>query len=113
MSSRTIDAIERVLAEAEDADDALRAVVSTLVEDPAIAWAGIAFVEQGAMTLGPAAGAPDELRRARVPVLFQGVVVGELWVDGDPDQSLLEQVGARLAPHVLIGWDTGGESWEP
>ncbi len=28
------------------------------------------------------------------------------------DAQLLEQVAARIAPQVLIGWDTGGEAWE-
>ena len=65
------------------------------------------------LPLGPTAGAPDEARRMRVPIVFQGDPVGELWVDGDPDRALLDRVAALIAPLVLIGWDTGGEAWEP
>ena len=113
MSTGAIGAIERLLAESDEADDALRGAVATLVAEPEIDWAGIGFVEGDAIALGPAAGVPDESRRKRVPILFSEALVGELLVDGDVDPSLLEQVAARLAPHVLIGWDTGGEAWEP
>jgi hypothetical protein len=39
--------------------------------------------------------------------------VGELCVDGDVDAQLLGEVATRVAPYVLIGWDTGGARWEP
>ena len=113
MSATPIQAIERLLAETEDADDVLRGTVAALVAEPAVGWAGIAFVEGEAITLGPASGTEDDARRHRVPIVFQGGLVGELWVDGDLDPSLLEQVAARIAPQVLIGWDTGGRTWEP
>ena len=113
MSSGPIEEIERLLAETEEADDVLRGAVSALLGERAVEWAGIAFVEDGPITLGPAAGTPDEARRTRVPVAFHGAVVGELWADGEIDEQLLEQVAQRIAPYVLIGWDTGGETWEP
>jgi putative methionine-R-sulfoxide reductase with GAF domain len=78
-----------------------------------VAWAGIAFFEDGKLVLGPAAGEPHEIRRTRVPIAFRGEPVGELWVDGEADRGTLEQVADRLAAHVLIGWDTRGEQWEP
>ena len=113
MSARAVETIGRLLAETEDADDVLRGAVSALLAEPEIVWAGIAFLEDGAVALGPAAGTEDHERRTRVPVIFQGALVGELWADGDPDPALLEQVAAQLAQYVLIGWDTGGEAWEP
>jgi hypothetical protein len=113
VSAASIEAIERLLTETADADDALRRTVEALVAEPEVVWAGVAFVEGNAITLGPAAGAPDESRRTRVPVAFQDAVVGELLVDGDVDAASLERVAALIAPHVLIGWDTGGEAWEP
>ena len=114
MSSSPIEEIERLVASTEDADDVLRGAVSTLVDQSGVEWAGIAFVEAGAITLGPAAGTPNEPRRARVPVVFQDALVGELWADGDHvDKALLAHVAERIAPYVLIGWDTGGEGWEP
>jgi hypothetical protein len=114
MSSGPIEGIERLIAATEDADDVLRGAVSTLVGQSGVEWAGIGFVEDGAITLGPAAGTPDETRRTRVPVVFHDALVGELWVDGDHvDGALLAQVAERIGPYVLIGWDTRGETWEP
>ena len=102
-----------VLEHGGDADDALRNVVAALVRRPEISWAGIAFVEEGTLRLGPAAGREDESRRLRAPVSFQGASVGELWVDGTVPADELDRVAALIAPLVLIGWDTGGEAWDP
>lgn len=113
MSTGAIATIERLLAEATDADDVLRGAVSALAAEPGIVWAGIGFVEEGTLALGPAAGTPDEERRTRVPIVYRGELVGELWADGDPNGRLLEEAAERIAPHVLIGWDTRGEAWEP
>ena len=49
----------------------------------------------------------------RVPITYRGNVVGELAVDGEPDTAVLEGVATRISEHVLLGWDTGGEAWEP
>ena len=113
MSEGLVAEIARILDETEDADEVLRAAVAALVADPDVVWAGICFLEAGVLALGPAAGTPDEAIRTRVPVVFEGSRVGELWVDGDPDRHVLEDVASRIAPLVLIGWDTGGEAWEP
>jgi len=113
VSAGTIEAIDRLLADAKDADDVLRGAVEVLAAQAGIVWAGIGFVEDGAIALGPSLGTPDESRRTRVPIVFQGAVVGDLLADGDVDTSLLEQVAERIAPQVLIGWDTRGEAWEP
>ena len=113
MSTSPLDAIDAALAEAPDADEALRAAVRILAEQPGIVWAGIAFVETTGLVLGPQAGAPDETRRALVPVSYKEETVGELQVDGEADRKLLEAVAERISAHVLLGWDTGGEGWEP
>jgi hypothetical protein len=113
MSDAALEAVERLLAEAHDADEVLRGTVSALVAEPNVVWAGIGFVEGDAVALGPAAGSPDDARRTRIPIAFQGAIVGELCVDGEADARLIEQVAVRIAPQVLIGWDTGGEAWEP
>ena len=112
MSAAALETIDRLLAESPDADDVLRGTVSALVAEPDVVWAGIGFVEGDDVALGPVAGDPDEARRTRVPIAFEGAIVGELWIDGEPDPRFLEQVVTRVAPHVLIGWDTGGEVWE-
>ena len=113
MSERPSATIARILGETEDADDVLRRAVAVLVSEPAIAWAAVSFLENGALTLGPAAGEPDEAHRVRVPISFQGALVGELWADGTIDRTLLEEVASLIAAQVLIGWDTAGEVWEP
>jgi putative methionine-R-sulfoxide reductase with GAF domain len=113
VSEGPVSEIVRILDEMEDADDVLRAAVAALVADPEIVWAGICFLEGGVLVIGPCAGVQEEASRTRVPVVFDATLVGELWADGTPDRSILEDVAARIAPLVLIGWDTGGEAWEP
>ena len=91
----------------------LRQVVDTLRDQGGYAWVGLFFVEEGALTLGPEAGEQDEAARTRVPVLWQGVEVAELAVDGAPtDLESLERIAALVSGHCLVGWDTGGEPWE-
>ena len=113
MSRGTVERIGAILEGDGEPDDVLRRVVDTLVSEPGVVWAGIAFLEEGELVLGPAAGTPDESRRVPVPVSYQGGRVGELRVDGETDRTVLEAIAALVAPYVLIGWDTGGESWEP
>jgi hypothetical protein len=113
MSARALEALEQVLEGGGEPDDVLRAAVSVLVETTGVSWAGVAFNEEGRLVLGPEAGTPEESRRARVPVRFQGSEVGELQVDGAVDPAFLERVAALISGHVLIGWDTAGEPWEP
>ena len=55
-----------------------------------------------------------------VPIAYDGRVVGEIDIDsdepaafGDEDRVFLERVAALIAPHCLVGWDTGGARWEP
>lgn len=96
----------------DDADDVLRETVASLVAE-GCAWAGIFFVEGDALALGPAAGKPDERRRRTVPVTWKGDRIAELAVDGELQRERLERVAAEIAGLCLVGWDTGGETWEP
>ena len=55
-----------------------------------------------------------------VPVRYDDIVVAEIDIDsdvpaafGDADRKFLEHVAELLSPHCLLGWDTGGEPWEP
>ena len=64
-----------------DPDDVLRDVVAKLVSS-GYAWAGIFFLEDGELALGPQAGTPDESARSRVPVLWKGERIAELAADG-------------------------------
>lgn len=112
--SGALEAVERVLSRGGDADDVLRRVVAALHERGGYAWAGISFVEPGGLALGPQAGEPDEARRLRVPVVWQGDAIAELAVDGAPEdhRTVLERVAVLVSGHCLVGWDTGGEPWE-
>jgi hypothetical protein len=109
-----LDAIDRILNRGGDADDVLREVVCVLpAQVPGLVWAGVSFREEGRLVGGPSAGEPDEARRVRVPVRYRGDEVGELAVDGEADTAFLERVAILISAHVLIGWDTRGERWEP
>jgi hypothetical protein len=108
-----VDAVRDIVEHGADADDVLRAVVDALVSTGEIRWAGIAFTEDDALRLGPARGEPDAGGRKRVPVEYDGATVGELWADGEVNRDELERIAALIGPYVLIGWDTGGEAWEP
>ena len=113
MSATALAEIETVIAEGAEADDVLRTVVAALANEPTVAWAGILFVDDGALTLGPESGKTDPTRRVSVPVRYRGAIVGELAIDGNVESALLARVADRIATHVLLGWDTGGEEWEP
>jgi hypothetical protein len=114
-TSGALEAVDRILNRGGDADDVLRQVVAVLHENGGYPWAGIFFLEEGELALGPEAGTPNESRRTSVPVMWQGDRVAELAVDDAPeeDRMFLERVAVLVSGHCLVGWDTGGESWEP
>jgi hypothetical protein len=97
-----------------DADDVLRDAVAQLAAT--YEWAGIAFVEQDELLLGPTSGPPPS-QTFDVPILYDGARVAELRVASaelTPEQrASLEREAERLSPYCLVGWDTGGEEWTP
>ena len=95
-----------------DADEQLRQTVSELAAREGCVWAGIYFVEEDDLVLGPEAGAPDPEHRVSVPVIWRDTRVAELAVDGDIGPADLEAVAERIADLCLVGWDTGGEVWQ-
>jgi hypothetical protein len=95
-----------------DADEQLRQAVAELAAREDCAWAGIYFVEEDSLVLGPEAGTPDPARRTTVPVLWRDTRVAELAADGKVGAAELEKVAAGIADLCLVGWDTGGEAWE-
>jgi len=113
VSTRALEALDRILNRGGDADDVLRSAVAALVDEPGIAWAGIAFQEEGTLSIGPQAGEPDDARRVRTPIVYRDSKVGELWVDGEADAAFLERFALLVSQYVLIGWDTQGEGWDP
>ena len=55
-----------------------------------------------------------------VPIVYEGRVVGEIDIDsdrpaafGEADRVFLERAALLLSPYCLVGWDTGGERWQP
>lgn len=114
-TDEALEAVDRILNGGGDADDVLREIVAALHEQTGYAWAGIFFLEDGELALGPQAGTPDERRRTSLPVIWQGTSVAELAVDNAPeeDRMFLERVALLVSGYCLVGWDTGGESWEP
>ena len=95
-----------------DADEQLRQAVSELAAREDCVWAGIYFVEEGSLALGPESGTPDPVRRTTVPVVWRDTRVAELAADGEIDRAELETVAGEIADLCLVGWDTGGEAWE-
>jgi malonyl CoA-acyl carrier protein transacylase len=114
-TDQALEIVDRILERGGDADHILREVVAALHEQAGFAWAGIFFLEDGELALGPQAGTPNEARRTSVPVTWQGVRVAELATDDAPeeDRMFLERVAVLVSGYCLVGWDTGGESWEP
>jgi hypothetical protein len=115
-ASGALEAIDRILNRGGDADDVLRAVVAALHERAGYRWVALLFVEDGGLVVGPQAGSePQPERRLQLPVEYQGSRVAELVVDGAPaaDRPFLERVAVLVSAHCLVGWDTGGEPWQP
>jgi len=105
-----IEAIDRIVNRGGDADDVLRDIVSVLSRE--YEWVGIYLVEGDGLVLGPSHGAvPD--KDARIPVVYEGRRVGELSVSDDHDRAFLERVAVLISQYCLVGWDTGGEAWNP
>ena len=95
-----------------DADEQLRQAVAELAAREGCSWAGIYFVEEESLVLGPEAGAPVPELRVTVPVVWRGTRVAELAVDGNVERAALETVAEGIADLCLVGWDTGGEVWQ-
>ena len=106
-----LEAIDRILNRGGDADDVLRAVLAVLGR--LFDHAALAFVEEGRVVEGPAVGTAHgtvETRR----VVFAGAHVADLRVAPatEDDGDFLARVATLISPYALVGWDTGGESWE-
>jgi hypothetical protein len=86
----------------------LRAVLAALHER-GVPYAGVRFLESGALVDGPSVGTPMDA--ATVPVVYDGTRVGELILAAD--DAFAGQVATLIAPYVLVGWDTAGEPWSP
>jgi hypothetical protein len=111
--------VQAIIDGGEEADDILRAALAAVHEGVAAPWSAIAFVEEGQMAIGPLVGAaPDDTPAPAlaVPIVYRGDTVAALWLGNAPAPPVkaeLERVAELLAPYCLVGWDTGGERWDP
>jgi putative methionine-R-sulfoxide reductase with GAF domain len=110
-------ALERIVAAGGDADDVLRGAIAALHEHvPDYTWVALRFSEAGDLVLGPTAGEEQDAVLAK-PVVYNGERVGQLEVAASSlqgaDRAFLERVADLIALHTLLGWDTGGDPWEP
>jgi putative methionine-R-sulfoxide reductase with GAF domain len=109
-----LEAIDRILNHGGDPDEVLRDVVAVLHQD--YSWAGISFVEEGELVLGPAQG-EQKAEPTRIPIAYENNVVGELGVVAreldSEERAFLERVASLISPFCLVGWDTAGEAWSP
>jgi hypothetical protein len=114
--SGALEAIDRILNRGGDADDVLRDVVRVLHERLG-RHAQVLFAEGDALVAGPEAGTAETTTPyTSLPVVFQGARVAELTVGLEPDaagRAFLARVATLISPYCLVGWDTGGEAWEP
>jgi hypothetical protein len=101
--------IEKILKRGGDADEVLRAVLSTLHEQ-GIPYAAIRFVENDQLIAGPSVG--TETDAIAVPVEYEKKRVGELALATN-DAAYAARIAELIAPYVLVGWDTSGEPWAP
>ena len=113
------DQVQAIVDSGEEADEILRESLAVLHEAGGAPWSAIVFVEEREMAVGPLLGAAPEgtpVPALTVPITYRGDTVAGLWFGSETPRELdadLSRVAAMLAPYCLVGWDTGGESWEP
>jgi hypothetical protein len=110
VSEAALAEVERLAAAGGDADEVLRAVVDA-IHGAGVPWFAVRFNEEGTLIDGPLAGTRPDVT-VSAPVTYNGERIGELEAAG-VDAAFLERVATLLAEYVLLGWDTGGETWEP
>jgi putative methionine-R-sulfoxide reductase with GAF domain len=114
-------AVDRILNREPEADEVLRQTVAALHERvEAYDWVGILFVEGDELVLGPWAGTIEEgAGELEVEIAYEGRRIGALRAAaaqphelGETDRAFLERVALLVSAHALVGWDTGGVSWQ-
>ena len=99
---------------AEEADQILLGTIACLAERYGTG-VGLRFVEEGAFSDGPWAGAPGPAI-AQVPIRSYDELVGEFVAASELDddaRATFEAVAALVGDYCLVGWDIGGADWEP
>ena len=109
-----VAAVQAIVDTADEADQILLATIA-LLADRYDAGVGLRFVEAGVFSDGPWAG-PAGATGAEVPIHYDGELVGEFIttaVLADADRATFETVAGLVGDYCLVGWDIGGEDWEP
>lgn len=109
-----VAAIEEILERSEEADQILLGTIAALSEHYE-AGVGLRFVEEGAFSDGPWAGSSGVVA-SELAVHYDGELVAMLVTTATLDSdahSTWETVSALISAFCLVGWDIGGEDWEP
>jgi acyl-CoA thioester hydrolase len=109
-----VDAIERIIDRESEADEILRQAVATIAKRYET-FCGIRFVEDGGMIDGPSAGDYAEPQSV-VPITYDDSSIAEIALGAplhDDDRDAFDRIAKLLSPFCLVGWDTGGEAWNP
>ncbi|MGI9117391.1 MAG: hypothetical protein ACR2JV_07125 [Gaiellales bacterium] len=109
-----VAAVQAIVDGADEADQILLATIAHLAERYG-AGVGLRFVEEGVFTDGPWAGGAGDVR-TEVPIHYDGELVGEFITAAELDddaRATFEAVAGVVGDYCLVGWDIGGEDWEP
>ena len=109
-----VAAVQAIVDGAEEADQILLGTIAHLAGRYGTG-VGLRFVEEGAFVEGPWSGERGQTR-AEVPIHYDGELVGEFVVGAELDadgRATFEAVAALVGDYCLVGWDIGGEDWEP
>jgi acyl-CoA thioester hydrolase len=106
--------VARIVEQGGEADQILREVVVAVARRYGT-FCGIRFLEDGGIVEGPFAGERVDSSTA-VPVEYDGAAVAELVLGGPLEPTALaaaRDIAEAISPFCLVGWDTGGETWNP
>jgi hypothetical protein len=109
-----VTTIQAIVDGAEEADQILLGTIAHLAERYN-AGVGLRFVEEGVFSDGPWAGTRDAVA-AQVPISYDEELVGEFVISTAIDEdarATFEAVASIIGDYCLVGWDIGGEDWEP
>ncbi len=113
MSDSAGDTLDEILEHGDEADDCPPRRSSSSPRSPASPGPGSPSSRGARSPSVRMQAPPTSLSADWTAILYDGSLVGELWVDGRADEGFLTRIAASVSPYVLIGWDTQGQTWEP
>ncbi|MSO46647.1 MAG: hypothetical protein EXQ67_00960 [Thermoleophilia bacterium] len=106
--------IEGILERSEEADQILLGTIAALSSQYETS-VGIRFIEEGTFSDGPWAGEPGTVA-TEIAIRYDDELVAMLVTPAVLDAAAVrtwEQIGNLISAFCLVGWDIGGEDWEP